>query len=66
MTSKEMIAQLTAMGCFFIRHGKGDHQIWYSPITRKKFTVPHPKKNIPKGTIHSIKRAAGINSGKGE
>ena len=20
-------------GCFFERHGKGDHDIWYSPVT---------------------------------
>ena len=20
-------------GCYFVRHGKGDHDIWYSPIT---------------------------------
>jgi hypothetical protein len=19
--------------CYFVRHGKGDHDIWYSPIT---------------------------------
>lgn len=66
MTSKEIIALLKVHGCYFIRHGKGDHQIWYSPTTCKKFTVPHPKRNLPKGTIHSIKRAAGINLGKGD
>ena len=26
-------------GCYFIRHGKGDHDIWYSPITGKNITV---------------------------
>jgi hypothetical protein len=26
-------------GCHFVRHGKGDHDIWYSPITRKNITV---------------------------
>jgi len=25
--------------CHFVRHGKGDHDIWYSPITKKSFTV---------------------------
>ena len=42
------------------RHGKGDHQIWYSPITEKKFSVPHPKKQMPIGTLKSIKRMAGV------
>jgi hypothetical protein len=23
--------KLTETGCSFVRHGKGDHDIWYSP-----------------------------------
>ncbi|MDR2742422.1 MAG: type II toxin-antitoxin system HicA family toxin [Treponema sp.] len=30
---------LKAHGCYFVRHGKGDHDIWYSPITGKNFPV---------------------------
>ncbi|MCA1768002.1 MAG: type II toxin-antitoxin system HicA family toxin [Idiomarina sp.] len=60
MKSKDLILQLKKSGCSFVRHGKGDHQIWYSPITRKKFVVPHPKKNLPPGTLRSIKRVAGL------
>ena len=26
-------------GCYFVRHGKGDHNIWYSPIMNRNFTV---------------------------
>ena len=26
-------------GCSFLRRGKGDHDIWYSPLTRRNFTV---------------------------
>ena len=26
-------------GCHFVRHGKGDHDIWHSPITAKNFPV---------------------------
>ena len=26
-------------GCVFTRHGKGDHDIWYSPITQRHVTV---------------------------
>jgi hypothetical protein len=25
--------------CNFLRHGKGDHDIWYSPITKQNLTV---------------------------
>ncbi|MDR0585982.1 MAG: type II toxin-antitoxin system HicA family toxin [Treponema sp.] len=30
---------LTKHGCYFIRRGKGDHDIWHSPITGKNFPV---------------------------
>ncbi|RUO21366.1 type II toxin-antitoxin system HicA family toxin [Aliidiomarina haloalkalitolerans] len=60
MNSKELIKQLKANGCEFVRHGKGDHQIWYSPLTGNKFSVPHPKKHMPIGTLKSIRKLAGI------
>jgi predicted RNA binding protein YcfA (HicA-like mRNA interferase family) len=61
MRSSDLIKLLKESGCEFVRHGKGDHQIWYSPITGKKFVVtPHPKKETPLGTLKSIKKAAGI------
>ncbi len=60
MTSKDLLKLLKQHGCEFVRHGKGDHQIWYSPITNKKFVVPHPKQHTPIGTLKSIKRMAGV------
>ena len=30
---------LSRDGCSFVRHGKGDHEIWYSPILSRHFTV---------------------------
>ena len=26
-------------GCYFVRHGKGDHDIWFSPIVNRNITV---------------------------
>ncbi|MCL2633355.1 MAG: type II toxin-antitoxin system HicA family toxin [Oscillospiraceae bacterium] len=26
-------------GCYFIRRGKGDHDIWYSPLSNRNFPV---------------------------
>ena len=26
-------------GCHFVRHGRGDHDIWHSPLNNKNFTV---------------------------
>jgi HicA toxin of bacterial toxin-antitoxin, len=31
---------LRRAGCTFVRVGKGSHQIWYSPITNRRFPVP--------------------------
>ena len=30
---------LKTQGCYFARQGKGDHEIWYSPISEVNFTV---------------------------
>lgn len=30
---------LMEAGCPFIRHGKGDHEVWFSPISSKHFPV---------------------------
>lgn len=27
-------------GCWFVRHGRGDHDIWRSPLTNIPITVP--------------------------
>jgi len=30
---------LSENNCTFVRRGKGDHDIWYSPLTQKNFPV---------------------------
>ena len=30
---------LKSYGCYFIRHGKGDHDIWHSPINDHNIVV---------------------------
>ncbi|MBD2168303.1 type II toxin-antitoxin system HicA family toxin [Calothrix membranacea FACHB-236] len=43
---------LLEAGCYFERQGKGDHEIWYSPITDRRFVVD--------GTIKSRHTANGV------
>jgi len=31
---------LRAAGCVLVRQGKGSHEIWHSPITKRNFPVP--------------------------
>ena len=50
---------LKANKCSFVRHGKGDHDIWYSPITGKNFPVDGTIKS--RFTANGIMKQAGIN-----
>ncbi|MBJ2197590.1 MAG: type II toxin-antitoxin system HicA family toxin, partial [Muribaculaceae bacterium] len=40
MKYSELEAELKAAGCFVVRKG-GNHRIWFSPITEKKFPLGH-------------------------
>lgn len=41
----ELIRLLREAGCKFERPGKGDHDIWFSPITGVRFPVDHKIKS---------------------
>jgi len=45
-------------GCHLVRHGKGDHDIWHSPINNRNFTVDG-KINI-RHVANAIMKQAGI------
>jgi HicA toxin of bacterial toxin-antitoxin, len=45
-------------GCTFVRHGKGDHDIWQSPISGARFVVDA---KIPSRHLaNAVLRQAGI------
>ncbi len=46
-------------GCYFLRHGKGDHDIWRNPITNKNFPVDTKIKS--RHTANAIMKQSGIN-----
>ncbi len=37
--TRELKGILRDNGCSFHRQGRGDHEIWYSPLTQRYFTV---------------------------
>lgn len=37
---RQLARRLRAAGCHLKRQGKGSHEIWYSPITKRTFVVP--------------------------
>jgi hypothetical protein len=44
--------------CYFERQGKGDHEIWYSPITDRRFVVDSKIKS--RHTANAVLKQAGL------
>lgn len=60
MKTSALTAELLAAGCYVVRRG-GNHDIWYSPLTKTKAAVPrHPSKEIPPGTELKIRKLLGV------
>jgi len=49
---------LKSKGCYFARQGKGDHEIWYSPVSKINFVVDGKIKS--KHTANAALKQAGI------
>ena len=54
----ELIRLLQAAGCRFERPGKGDHDIWYSPLTGWRFPVDSKIKS--RHTANAVLKQAGL------
>lgn len=59
MDSRDIIKALEADGWRVVRT-RGSHQQMKHPTKPGRVTVPHPKKDIPIGTLRSIEKQAGI------
>ena len=53
-----LIKILREAGCTFQRHGRGDHDIWYSPISDHRFVVDSVIKS--KHTANAVLKQAGL------
>ena len=56
--TKQVINILIDYKCYFVRHGKGSHNIWFSPILNRSFTVVGKIEN--RHTANEILKDAGI------
>jgi hypothetical protein len=56
--SKQLKQFLLDAGCSFVRHGKGDHEIWYSPITKRHVTVDY--RNMSRHTANACLKQADL------
>ncbi|MQT11123.1 type II toxin-antitoxin system HicA family toxin [Segnochrobactrum spirostomi] len=54
----ELSALLRAAGCYVVRQGKGSHEIWYSPVSQMKLTVP--RDTTKRHTANAVLKAAGL------
>jgi hypothetical protein len=54
----ELKRLLLAAGCCFVRTGKGDHEIWHSPITQVHFVVDNKIKS--RHTVNAVLKQAGL------
>jgi predicted RNA binding protein YcfA (HicA-like mRNA interferase family) len=59
MTSREILSALKANGWYEVAQ-RGSHQQLKHPTKPGRVTVPHPKRDIPVGTLRSIERQAGL------
>jgi predicted RNA binding protein YcfA (HicA-like mRNA interferase family) len=59
LSSREALKSLKAAG-FVIVDQKGSHVQLKHPARAGRVTVPHPKRELPVGTIASIERQSGI------
>ena len=55
---RELTQLLRDAGCRFVREGKGSHEIWYSPIKRRHFSVP--SNIVNRITANAILKQAGL------
>lgn len=42
---RELKKLLEDAGCYRVRFGKGDHEVWFSPITSRHFAVDQGTKS---------------------
>jgi predicted RNA binding protein YcfA (HicA-like mRNA interferase family) len=59
MNSRDVIKELRKDGWYEVNQ-VGSHKQFRHATKRGRVTVPHPKRDIPMGTLQSIEKQAGI------
>jgi predicted RNA binding protein YcfA (HicA-like mRNA interferase family) len=55
---RDVVELLKAHGCRYVRAGKGDHEIWHSPLAGRNFTVDG--EILSRHTANAILKQAGL------
>ncbi|MFD1133462.1 type II toxin-antitoxin system HicA family toxin [Psychrobacter sanguinis] len=59
MQSRELVKMIEDDGWYLVKI-KGSHHQFKHSIKKGRVTIPHPKKDLPKKTIESILKQAGL------
>lgn len=59
MNSRDLIRMLEADGWLQVAQ-RGSHKQFKHPAKSGRVTVPHPKRDLPIGTLRSIAKQAGL------
>jgi predicted RNA binding protein YcfA (HicA-like mRNA interferase family) len=59
MNSREVIGILEGNGWYEVKQ-VGSHKQFKHPTIAGRVTVPHPKRDIPTGTLKSIEKLSGL------
>lgn len=59
LTPRRLLKKLQALG-FEIDHTTGSHYVLYHPVTKKRAVIAYHTKELPRGTIASILKEAGL------
>ena len=55
---RDLVRILRANGCYLVRKGKGSHEIWFSPVSKRHVTVPRLTKSCH--TANDALKEAGL------
>ncbi len=59
MDSRTIIRRLAKAGWYKVAQ-EGSHVQFRHPVKKGRVTVPHPKKDLPAGTLRSIEKQSGL------
>jgi predicted RNA binding protein YcfA (HicA-like mRNA interferase family) len=59
MSSTDLIRRIQQAGWSQVRQ-RGSHVQFKHPTLKGLVTIPHPEKDLPKGTVHNILKQAGL------
>ena len=59
-TAEDVLRKLRRAGFAFDRQARGSHEVWWSPRTRARTTVPRHPGTLSEGTVRAIVKQAGL------